>query len=83
MTVHFKRINDRMHFMNPSKDFSMDELSLEIRYDPLTGQTTRVFDTPYKPIDRPNFKEIVKRSRKIFCPFCPESLEKSTTVSGS
>ena len=80
MAIHFKRIKDRMQFMNPFKEFSPDQMSLEIRFDPLTGQTGRVLDMDYKPPARPDLEEVVKRSREIFCPFCPEALEKSTPL---
>jgi hypothetical protein len=74
MGVGFRKIKDRMRCMNPFKGFSLDEIPFEIRYDPLTGQTTRVFDLPYRPIERPDFEKLVKKSKEIHCPFCPESL---------
>jgi galactose-1-phosphate uridylyltransferase len=66
--------------MNPFKDFSLDEIPFEVRYDPLTGQSTRIFDLPYRPIERPDFDELVRKSREMNCPFCPESLEKATPL---
>ncbi|MFC1531837.1 hypothetical protein ACFL7M_00505 [Thermodesulfobacteriota bacterium] len=80
MSIHFKKIKDTMGFMNPFKDFSPDEIPFEIRYDPLTGQTTRVFDLDYQPIERPDFKKLINKSKDISCPFCPESVEKSTPL---
>lgn len=80
MSISFKKINDKMRFLNPFKDFSMDEIPFEIRYDPLTGQTTRVFNLPYKPIERPDFKDHIEKSRGAMCPFCPESIDKSTPL---
>ncbi len=76
----FKRIKSKTRLLNPLKDFSLDEIPFEIRYDPLTGETGRVFDFPYKPPDRPDIKETIQRSREISCPFCPEALEKSTPL---
>ncbi len=80
MTIYFRRVKDSMRFMNPFKDFSMDEMSLEIRFDPLTGQTARVLNMPYELPSRPAFDDLVKRSREIICPFCPESLERLTPL---
>ena len=80
MGISFEKIKDSMRFMNPFKDFSLDELPLEIRYDPLTGQTARVFNLPYRPIERPDFEEFIRESKDISCPFCPESIEKSTPL---
>ena len=48
-----------MRFKNPFKAFSLDELSFEIRYDPHTGHTSRVFDLAYEPIEKPDFKALM------------------------
>jgi hypothetical protein len=80
MSVAFKKIMDRMRLMNPLKGFSQDEIPLEIRFDPLTGQTGRIFDLPYKPSGYPDPSDIVQRSRGEFCPFCPEAIEKATPL---
>ncbi len=80
MSISFKKMNDTMRLLNPFKDFSMDEIPFEIRYDPLTGQTARVFNLPYKPIARPDFKDRIEKSRGTMCPFCPESIDKSTPL---
>jgi len=77
MSVEFKKIRSQVRLMNPFKGHSLDEIPFEIRFDPLTGETGRVFDLPFKA-EKPDVADIVDRSRKIFCPFCPASLEKST-----
>lgn len=78
MPVAFKKIHDRTRQLNPQKDFTPEEIPFEIRFDPLTGQTGRVFDLPFTPPAVPDLQEIVKRSREIFCPFCPDAIEKIT-----
>jgi galactose-1-phosphate uridylyltransferase len=80
MSVSFKKIKDHMRLKNPFKGFSMDEIPFEIRYDPLTGQSTRIFDLPYRPVARPDFDELIRKSKEMKCPFCPESLEKATPL---
>jgi len=77
MSVEFKRITGRTRLLNPFKGNALDEIPFEIRFDPLTGATGRVFDLPFKA-ERPDVADIVGRSKKVFCPFCPASLEKST-----
>ncbi len=77
MTISFKKITGRTRLLNPFKGNTLDEIPFEIRFDPLTGQTGRVFDLPFKA-EKPDVADIVNRSKKIFCPFCPASLEKST-----
>lgn len=79
MSISFKKVEAKTRILSPFKGFSMDEIPLEIRFDPLTGQSGRVFDLPFKP-ERPDPSDIVRRSKEIFCPFCPESLEKSTPL---
>ncbi|MFP4086367.1 MAG: hypothetical protein ACLFUL_06195 [Desulfobacteraceae bacterium] len=80
MSIAFEKIKDRTRLKNPFKDFAMDEVPFEIRCDPLTGQTSRVFDLPYRPIARPDFGELVQKSRETDCPFCPEHLEQMTPL---
>ena len=80
MAIHFRRFKDKMSFMNPFKDFTLDEMSLEVRFDPLTGQTSRILDMPYELPARPDLDDLVRKSREISCPFCPDSLEKSTPI---
>ncbi|VBB42971.1 conserved hypothetical protein [uncultured Desulfatiglans sp.] len=80
MPIAFKRIKDCMRLKNPFKGFSMDEIPFEIRWDPLTGHSTRIFDLPYRPIQRPDFDELVRRSLEAPCPFCPESVAASTPL---
>ncbi len=46
----------------------------EIRYDPLTGHSTRILNFPVRPVDKPDHTEMIKKS-KSFCPFCPELVE--------
>lgn len=77
MSVEFKKIRSQVRLMNPFKGHALDEIPFEIRFDPLTGETGRVFDLPFKA-EKPDVADIVDRSRKIFCPFCPAALEKST-----
>jgi galactose-1-phosphate uridylyltransferase len=77
MGIEFKKIRSHVRLMNPFKGHALDEIPFEIRYDPLTGATGRIFDLPFQA-EKPDVQDIVARSTKIFCPFCPAALEKST-----
>lgn len=77
MSIEFKKINGKTRLLNPFKGNTLDEIPFEIRFDPLTGATGRVFDLPFRA-EKPDVTDIVNRSKKIFCPFCPAALEKST-----
>jgi galactose-1-phosphate uridylyltransferase len=77
MSIEFKKISGKTRLLNPFKGNTLDQIPFEIRFDPLTGATGRVFDLPFKA-EKPDVADIVGRSKKIFCPFCPAALEKST-----
>lgn len=79
MKIHFEIRRGASRILNPLKGFSLDEVPFEIRFDPLTGETGRVFDFPYKA-DKTDLTDTVRRSTEIFCPFCPETLERSTPL---
>jgi UDPglucose--hexose-1-phosphate uridylyltransferase len=80
MSIPFKKTASKASFLNPFKNFSLDEVPFEIRHDPLTGETGRLYDFPFEPPERFDLEEIIQRSKEVFCPFCPESLEKSTPL---
>jgi len=75
MPITFETICDTMTLIRAGKK---EEIPLEIRKDPLTGRTARVFNLPYRPPKSPNAEETFKRSEGMFCPFCPENIETST-----
>ncbi len=78
MAISFKKLNSTTQILNPQKNFAPEEIPFEIRFDPLTGQTGRVFDLPFTPPATPDLQEIVARSKEIPCPFCPDVIEKIT-----
>ncbi len=49
----------------------------EIRVDPLTGDTVRVFDFPFRVPPRPDL-DALDRATRDRCPFCAERLETAT-----
>jgi UDPglucose--hexose-1-phosphate uridylyltransferase len=75
MPITFETLYDTMTLIRAGKK---EEIPFEIRTDPLTGRTGRVFNLPYQPPKTPNAEETFKRSEGIFCPFCPENIETST-----
>lgn len=75
----FKRKSSSSMILNPFKGQAPDELPFEIRFDPLTGETGRIFFLPFRA-EKPNIEETLRRSQEMFCPFCSKALEKSTPV---
>jgi galactose-1-phosphate uridylyltransferase len=64
----------RLH--DPRRDFSPTEVGSEIRYDPLTGQSSRICHFALPPVPPPDFDSVAE-ARRATCPFCPERV---TTV---
>ncbi|MEW6669912.1 MAG: hypothetical protein AB1512_32280 [Thermodesulfobacteriota bacterium] len=79
MKIPFEALRGASRIMNPMKGFSLDGIPFEVRFDPLTGETGRVFDLPFKAEKR-DLTDTVRRSTEIFCPFCPETLDRSTPL---
>lgn len=50
----------------------------EIRFDPLTGQSTRILTDPGAPFVVPDYSDAAVRSAGGNCPFCPENLYRIT-----
>lgn len=75
MPITFEKRNDTMALIRAGR---REEIPFEIRTDPLTRATGRVFSFPYQPPASPNAEETFKRSEGIFCPFCKENIEHAT-----
>lgn len=78
MTIEFRRDFNESSFLDPSDGFKKKVVTSEVRYDPLTGDISRVF--PFRRLipHRHDWKPFVDQSEKQFCPFCPEALDKAT-----
>jgi galactose-1-phosphate uridylyltransferase len=65
----------RLH--DPRRDFALTEVESEIRYDPLTGESSRIchFSLPAAP---PTDIEAIAEARRSRCPFCPERVNTVT-----
>jgi UDPglucose--hexose-1-phosphate uridylyltransferase len=79
MKISFETLRGASRIMNPMKGFSLDGIPFEIRFDPLTGETGRVFDLPFKA-EKSDLTDTIRRSTEMFCPFCPETLDRSTPL---
>jgi len=68
----------RMLRRDKSGELVEAEAPVEIRFDPLTGQTCRLVPYNTGRIIRPDLDALVKRSKELTCPFCPPLVERST-----
>jgi UDPglucose--hexose-1-phosphate uridylyltransferase len=66
-------------FLDPRRAFERTDAELEIRWDPLTGQSTRLVRSPAELIPRSHLDlEEVGRKFADGCPFCAKRIEKMT-----
>ena len=65
-------------YHDPTRDFSLHQSAVEIRYDPLTGQLVRIFPMRRLSFDRFDWAPVVEESKHMFCPFCPAKMERVT-----
>ncbi|MCX8175749.1 MAG: hypothetical protein N3E48_00770 [Candidatus Bathyarchaeota archaeon] len=85
--ISFRRRIRKVKLLNPSLNFAQDTQLVEFRRDPLTGKWICRLNLKralrVKQVLRESFKEkffeIVVKSRSE-CFFCPENIEKSTTM---
>jgi UDPglucose--hexose-1-phosphate uridylyltransferase len=63
--------------LDPRLDFAATRVEFELRWDPLTGQTSRI--RPSVPLLKPADElERLAEETRATCPFCPERIEDST-----
>ncbi|HQP31314.1 MAG TPA: hypothetical protein PLB81_08295 [Deltaproteobacteria bacterium] len=72
--MEFIKVVKTSRFLDPMQGFQASERRSEVRYDPLTNQTTRILDFPVKEMERVDLSPLIEKSKAI-CPFCPEFIE--------
>lgn len=84
-SAEFRPIEFRSEILRPrilmrdsSGDLTEKTVPIEIRWDPLTGQTCRLLDYSLDRILRPDLEGIVQRSLELGCPFCAPGVEEIT-----
>ena len=65
-----------MTFLDPATGDPVTR-GAEVRVDPLTGDTVRVFDFPFRVPQRPDL-DALGRATEGTCPFCADRLERAT-----
>lgn len=75
--MDFIKVVKTSRFLDPMNGFQAIERLSEVRYDPLTGHTTRILDFPFKSIERVDLTPLIEKSKGI-CPFCPELIDHVT-----
>jgi len=71
--IEFRIEREKSSFFNPSEN-KVEEVEVEIRFDPLTGKTSRIVPKPLPISSDPDIMDEIRKPE--FCPFCPEYVEK-------
>jgi galactose-1-phosphate uridylyltransferase len=75
--MDFVKVLKTSRFLDPSQGFAEAKKYSEVRYDPLTGHSTRILDFPIREVQKTDLHELIETSRQ-FCPFCPGIVEQVT-----
>ena len=75
--LDFRATRKRARIHDPRRDFALTEIESEVRYDPLTGDSSRICHFAFPRRERPDLSELAARTRSG-CPFCPDSIERVT-----
>jgi len=78
VSIEFKKELIESSFLDPRNNFEPKTVAVEIRRDPLTHKISRVFPYRNLALHKHNWVPFVEESKKKFCPFCPEVMEKVT-----
>lgn len=77
MSIAFRMEVEDMQFYDPTQDWALFSRKAEVRFDPLTGQSTRILYYPIGEIPQPNHAQMAADT-KGSCPFCPDKVEQVT-----
>lgn len=80
MPLEFLREIRPSGFRDPRNAFQETEVQTEIRYDPITKELTRLFPFRRFRLNRHDWNPIVQASLEKGCPFCPNTIERSTPL---
>lgn len=77
MTIEFRKTMQYCNVLNPLKEFKEDIITIETRFDPLTGDRC---DFPLRPATPQKIDQlpIVNKSIELGCPFCIPNVYKVT-----
>ncbi len=75
--IELRRVRKVARVHDPRRDYELTELESEIRYDPLTGDSSRICHFAFPPREVPDLAELGTRTRTA-CPFCPGKVESVT-----
>ncbi|MCM3745290.1 hypothetical protein M3193_14265 [Sporosarcina luteola] len=78
MPISFRKHEEFFTFHDPMQDGKLIDRKTEIRFDPLTGETSRIIFDPGAPFVPKNYSELAKATEGEKCPFCSDNVSKIT-----
>jgi galactose-1-phosphate uridylyltransferase len=76
--VELRREQVVSEFLDPRRGFERTRLVLEIRWDPLTGQSSRILPPGSLPQPAQQDLETLAEETRSLCPFCADRIESTT-----
>ncbi|WP_252504115.1 hypothetical protein [Sporosarcina sp. Marseille-Q4943] len=78
MPISFRKHEEFFTFHDPMQDGKLIDRKTEIRFDPLTGETSRIIFDPGAPFVPKDYSELAKATEGKKCPFCAENVSTIT-----
>jgi len=77
-SIGFSKEINTGHYLNPFDGFQPKEMTIEERYDEITGVASRILPYRIRPAQKPDLNAYLEKSPESICPFCPDLFEKLT-----
>lgn len=78
MAISFRKHEEFFTFHDPMQNGDLIDRKTEIRFDPLTGETSRIIFDPGAPFVPKDYSELAKATEGKKCPFCAENVSTIT-----
>jgi galactose-1-phosphate uridylyltransferase len=75
--LEFRTVKKVARVHDPRRNFELVGIESEVRYDPLTGGSSRICHFAYPKRELPDLQALAEPTRES-CPFCPDSVERVT-----
>jgi UDPglucose--hexose-1-phosphate uridylyltransferase len=76
--MELRRERFTAELLDPRRDFELTHVPLEVRWDPLTGQSCRLLPQGSLPPPGAQDLEALAEQSRLSCPFCSERVERET-----
>lgn len=76
--VGFKKEITTGYYLDPFNGFQEKKITIELRYDEITGVACRILPYRIRPAQKPDLDLYLEKSPESLCSFCPDLFEKTT-----